>query len=137
MTNMSESLPPCWDKFSSFPLLHKGKTHIVLAFEEYKCLCDPIIIDYMGGLVVNPVTRFDDPATRIIAAMNALDTEIAAKAAEVAAKAAEVAAKAAEVAAKAAEAAAKTVEAPAKAAEAAAKTVEAPVNSTVDDLYAD
>jgi len=109
MTKMSESLPPCWDKFSSFPLLHKGKTYIVLAFEEYKCLCDPINIDYMGGLVVNPVTRFDDPATRIIAAMNALDAEIAAKAAEVAAKAAE----------------------------AAAKAVEAPVNSTKDDLYAD
>ena len=102
MTKMSEPypLPPYWKEFKSFTISHIGTNYNVAAFEKYECLCSAIRLHYKGyPLYIHPVTMLDDPATRIIAAMDKMDAEIAAKAAEAAAKAAEVAAKAAETAA--------------------------------------
>lgn len=102
MTKMSEPypLPPYWKEFKSFTISRIGTNYDVAAFEKYECLCSAIRLRYRGHpLYIHPVTMLDDPATRIIAAMDKMDAEIAATAAEAAAKAAEAAAKAAEAAA--------------------------------------
>jgi hypothetical protein len=93
MTKMSE---PYWKEFDSFTISRIGTNYDVAAFEKYECLCSAICLHYRGyALCINPVTMLDDPATRIIAVMDAIDAEIAA----IAAKATEAAAKVAEPAA--------------------------------------
>ena len=94
MTKMSEPypLPPYWKEFDSFTILRIRTNYHIPAFEKYECLCRAICLHYKGYLLyIHPVTMFDDPATRIIAAMDKMDAEIAA----IAAKAAETAATAA------------------------------------------
>ena len=88
--NLPPNLPPYWKEFDSFTILHIGTKYGVAAFEKDDCLCNSICVPYRGYVLsVKPATRFDDPATRIIAAMDKMDAEIAAKAVEAPAKAAE------------------------------------------------
>jgi len=104
---MSEPYPPpCWKKFKSFTIWRIGINYDITSFEESECLCNSICVPYKGyALCINPQTRFDDPATRIIEAMNALDAEIAAKAMEDVMKRIEAAMKSIETAMKSIEAA--------------------------------